>query len=1070
MKHFLPVLLCLFTFWGNAQNRDCDPVVLKGSDATCMLGEDPDAVVAFRYQSGTWQQIPMQIDEMILLDVSAPYGPNNCPYKSIENVPWDILFYADPDTYTGADVHDLTFDNDDELVFMSKDAGETAPNSSCPAGVVETTKCEIEVKDPTNNNTLGYVYVFRQTGGLDQGAGVDYVSHDFTYEDNYKQDYVHCAKKVPGVNPENTIIQTNNYEIEFNYRWIETVLKITAGNANGQDILDRHQFTINVTGCDHTEETFSTSEGAIITAVDGPVRAIRSVIGANSGPYMQMNYLFTDCKVEYEMNFRLHPANGYHDLYDLNNAASGMQYYNDQNQGGVTINGQQDNISVTNPNKWELITGNEGSIVVSYQYQTDMSVGTLAQYDAGQRQGGVLAYYDDSGGGTSFKCTGDGKAFGTSGFRLKTKQCTDRRFTFDQYPECSPNFVKTFNQQRVHYLLPPNQSVSAANKYGQYAKSPLTANVNAIGSCNPADPSCNDGIQNGDETDIDCGGSDCPACPTCDDGIQNGDETGIDCGGSDCPTCPPTCDDGIQNGDETGVDCGGSDCPACPTCDDGIQNGDETGIDCGGSDCPACPTCDDGIQNGDETGVDCGGSDCAACPTCDDGIQNGDEEGIDCGWSNCPDCPEPSCSDGIQNGDETGIDCGGSNCPVCPSCDDGIQNGDETGIDCGGTNCPSCPTCDDGIQNGDETGIDCGGSDCTVCPTCDDGIQNGNETGVDCGGDCAPCPSNCEVPTNLYVTDNIGTQATLNWDAVASANSYMVRVRQQGSSRWRDRESTTNSLVASPLRNGRIYEWQVHAICDGESSDWSSLQSFEAGASDPSCSDGIQNGDETGIDCGGSTCADCPEPTCDDGIQNGNETGVDCGGECAPCETASCEAPTNLSVSNIKRNKATLSWSSVAEAVYYTINVRAVGATEWDDATTSNTSIVARPLAASTDYEWRVRSNCTDESSEWSNISTFTTTNSNRGSVRGRSEDIDIVGALKVSLYPNPASENLILKVNRNIERIEIVDLAGRTMKLDWVSDSMETIELVIGHLTSGTYFVRIQSADEAQTLRFVKQ
>ena len=72
----------------------------------------------------------------------------------------------------------------------------------------------------------------------------------------------------------------------------------------------------------------------------------------------------------------------------------------------------------------------------------------------------------------------------------------------------------------------------------------------------------------------------------------------------------PTCDDGIQNGNETGVDCGG-DCAACPTCDDGIQNGNETGVDCGG-DCAACPTCDDGIQNGNETGVDCGG-DCAPC-------------------------------------------------------------------------------------------------------------------------------------------------------------------------------------------------------------------------------------------------------------------------------------------------------------------------------------------------------------------------------------------------------------------------------------------------------------------------
>jgi hypothetical protein len=44
------------------------------------------------------------------------------------------------------------------------------------------------------------------------------------------------------------------------------------------------------------------------------------------------------------------------------------------------------------------------------------------------------------------------------------------------------------------------------------------------------------------------------------------------------------------------------------------------------------------------------------------------------------------------------------------------------------------------------------------------------------------------------------------------------------------------------------------------------------------CFDGIQNGTETGIDCGG-TCPACP--TCFDGIQNGGETGVDCGGPCA---------------------------------------------------------------------------------------------------------------------------------------------------------------------------------------------
>ncbi len=77
---------------------------------------------------------------------------------------------------------------------------------------------------------------------------------------------------------------------------------------------------------------------------------------------------------------------------------------------------------------------------------------------------------------------------------------------------------------------------------------------------------------------------------------------------------PAHCINGVQDGDETGVDCGGS-CIACPTCSDGIQNGTETGIDCGGS-CAQCDLCVNGIQDNGETGVDCGGSCPNACPIC----------------------------------------------------------------------------------------------------------------------------------------------------------------------------------------------------------------------------------------------------------------------------------------------------------------------------------------------------------------------------------------------------------------------------------------------------------------------
>jgi len=157
------------------------------------------------------------------------------------------------------------------------------------------------------------------------------------------------------------------------------------------------------------------------------------------------------------------------------------------------------------------------------------------------------------------------------------------------------------------------------------------------------DPTCTDGVLNGQETGIDCGGPDCAPCFTCNDGLLNGEETGVDCGGPDCDDCD-TCSDGIQNGDETGIDCGGIACLDCPTCFDGEQNGDETGIDCGGPDCTACPTCEDGIQNGGETGVDCGGSDCIACATCTDGIQNGGETGVDCGGPACVACAVAYCT------------------------------------------------------------------------------------------------------------------------------------------------------------------------------------------------------------------------------------------------------------------------------------------------------------------------------------------------------------------------------------------------------------------------------------------
>ncbi len=417
----------------------------------------------------------------------------------------------------------------------------------------------------------------------------------------------------------------------------------------------------------------------------------------------------------------------------------------------------------------------------------------------------------------------------------------------------------------------------------------------ADGGCGAA--SCEDGVQNGTETDVDCGGrcdgcevglicsvaADCRsvscrsgvcAASSCDDGVRNGDESGTDCGGScldcaagercvvagDCSSgvcvenvcAAPRCSDEVANGSETDVDCGGS-CADCP-----VGGGCATSSDCVTDVCVmdrcVAASCTDDVRNGDETSTDCGGS-CGPC-----GVGERCDLAAECVTGVCASgfCAAPRCDDGVVNGSETDVDCGGScdvrcasgagcsaasDCAsrvclagVCaaPSCTDGVVNGSETGVDCGG----GCVGCVDGRPCGG--GADCASGVCTggICrvPTCVDAVQNGTETDVDCGGSCA---NDCTPGQGCGVSADCTTGVcTLSRCAVAT------------------------------------------------------------------CSDGVRNGGESDVDCGGSCsdCADgracggasdcvsgvcaggaCASPTCSDGVRNGVETDVDCGGGCAGC-------------------------------------------------------------------------------------------------------------------------------------------------------------------------------------------
>jgi hypothetical protein len=219
-------------------------------------------------------------------------------------------------------------------------------------------------------------------------------------------------------------------------------------------------------------------------------------------------------------------------------------------------------------------------------------------------------------------------------------------------------------------------------------------------------------------------------------------------------------------------------------------------------------------------------------------VQNQDETGVDCGAS-CPDfC---GCFNGIQDPWEEGVDCGGP-CSLLCTCTDGKHDGNEPlnrkkggQIDCGG-DCQKrfsddgsipCPTCDDGIQNQDETGVDCGGSICDDVCTCFNGVKDAGEEGVDCGG---PCALTCSCTNGVHDAGEVDTKKA---DAIDCGPMCQARFGDKG---------------------------PIIVKC-------------------PTCDDGVQNQDETGVDCGGKVCKD--DCACFNKVQDAGEEGVDCGGPCA---------------------------------------------------------------------------------------------------------------------------------------------------------------------------------------------
>jgi hypothetical protein len=289
--------------------------------------------------------------------------------------------------------------------------------------------------------------------------------------------------------------------------------------------------------------------------------------------------------------------------------------------------------------------------------------------------------------------------------------------------------------------------------------------------------------------------------------------------------------------------------PTPATCTDAQKNGNETDVDCGGSCGPCAPekACRSSADCSDKV---CDANKCVAAST-KDGIKNGTETDIDCGGDSGRKCPAPKACKAAE--DCLSALCTDSKCAVSPG--DGLKNGDESDVDCGGTTAPKCEAGRRCALPGDCSSNACTGKICQAATNADN-VKNLDETDADCGG-----------PNAATARCINGKQCLVAKDCESNACNRQTK------------------LCQAPAING---------IQDGAETD---IDCGGPGA--PACGTGktcLDPADCASVNCGGVAPKKCVAATAADGIKNGDESDIDCGGantgapKCAVAKACNTEA------------------------------------------------------------------------------------------------------------------------------------------------------------------------------------
>lgn len=257
---------------------------------------------------------------------------------------------------------------------------------------------------------------------------------------------------------------------------------------------------------------------------------------------------------------------------------------------------------------------------------------------------------------------------------------------------------------------------------------------------------------------------------------------------------------------------------------------------------------------------------------------------------------------------------------------------------------------------------------------------------------------NCSQPSNLNATSISTSSANLTWSAIQGAFNYTVQYRVSATTTWITTAATTaTSLTLSGLSSGTEYSWRVKASC----SDYSSIAVFTTTST-------------SGGGGGGST---------------------------------SCSAPSNTNTDVVLPTSASVSWEPQGGALNYTVQYRlATRATYTTAGTVTGSSIAITGLQPGVEYVWRVKANCSPYGSDVQFTTPLTALRT--------TEITNEPATATVSIFPNPANDQVQIRAALAGAQVVILDAMGRTLATDIIRDNIHSLN--VSQLENGIYFVRL--------------